>query len=226
MRRRKNGRRSSSKTLGSNDQVVFDLMMDAIRTGVNADPAVAFGSRQPGVRVVITHEELSTQDEDGHLTGNGFLEENGEAVPGAVVERLMCSEGFRDVRLDRIGNPLDVGREHRLFTPRQRIALSIRDGGCRYPGCEIPPSYTEAHHIDEWHARGGQTNVADGVLLCRHHHMLVHNNRWRIVRENSAYWLIPPRADAPDARIPMPCESALAPRWQREHREFERTMKR
>ena len=43
------------------------------------------------------------------------------------------------------------------------------------------------------------------VLLCKHQHLLIHNNGWRVIREGAAYWLLPPpRPDAVSHRIPMP----------------------
>ncbi|WP_345761064.1 HNH endonuclease signature motif containing protein [Diaminobutyricibacter sp. McL0608] len=101
---------------------------------------------------------------------------------------------------------LDVGRARRLFTGSQRVALAERDGGCRWPGCDRPPSWTEAHHIDPW-AAGGRTDLDDGVLLCRHHHLLLHNNGWRVVRarDPGQFALIPPRElDAQQRPRPMP----------------------
>jgi hypothetical protein len=86
------------------------------------------------------------------------------------------------ILFDRDGQVVNVGRDHRLFTHRQRIGLAARDGGCVWPGCDRPPSWCEAHHIDEWDAHHGHTNIADGVLLCRFHHLLVHDRGWRIHR--------------------------------------------
>ncbi|WP_308467641.1 HNH endonuclease signature motif containing protein [Rathayibacter soli] len=176
----------------SNDQLVFDVLMDALRTGVQADPAIAFGSRQPGIRVIITETELNKHDEAGAPTGIGYFEETGEAVPAAIVTRLICNAGIQPIFTDALGTPLDVGREQRLFTTKQRIALAFRDGGCMCPGCDRPPSYTEAHHIDEWAADHGKTDLARGLLLCRYHHMLIHNNGWKVIRKNMSYWLVPP----------------------------------
>lgn len=85
------------------------------------------------------------------------------------------------VTLDPAGNPLDLGREARLFTPKQRIALAIRDGGCRIPACDRPASYCEAHHIDPY-AQGGRTDIDRGILLCPFHHMNLHHHGWRITR--------------------------------------------
>ena len=111
------------------------------------------------------------------------------------------------ILFDQSGEVLDVGREQRTFTRRQRIALAARDGGCRFPGCDRPASWTEAHHIVEW-SRGGCTDVADGILLCKHHHLLIHNNGWRIERERADYFLLPPIDHDPlRRRIPMPSKN-------------------
>jgi len=177
----------------TNDQLVFDLLMDAMHTGVLADPSTVFGTRQPGLRVISTKENLDTRDQHGRLVGPGFLEDTGEAVAPAVLERIICDAGTRELTVDGHGNPLDVGREQRLFTTKQKIALGYRDGGCMDPLCDQPTSYTEAHHIDHWAAHHGKTNIADGVLLCTNSHLRVHNQGWRIIRDaNDIYWMIPP----------------------------------
>jgi hypothetical protein len=67
-----------------------------------------------------------------------------------TVERAACSGIVVPVLFGSEAQALDVGRERRLFTTRQRTALATRDGGCRFPGCERPPSWTEAHHIRHW----------------------------------------------------------------------------
>jgi hypothetical protein len=130
----------------------------------------------------------------------------------ATAERLACAGDTVTITLDPHGQPLDVGREQRLYSRRQRIALAARDGGCRWPDCERPPSWSEAHHIRQWARDGGRTDVADGILLCRHHHLLSHNNGWEITREHADYWLIPPPDIDPEQQpIPLPSKSrALA----------------
>ncbi|RLP73962.1 HNH endonuclease [Mycetocola manganoxydans] len=81
------------------------------------------------------------------------------------------------------------------------------------PGCDRPPSYTEAHHINEWAADGGRTDIADGILLCRHCHMLIHNNGWRISRTGARYFAVPPPAVDRERRpIPLPSKSPLSAR--------------
>jgi hypothetical protein len=54
-------------------------------------------------------------------------------------------------------------------------------------------------HLHGWAAEHGKTNIADGILLCKHHHLLFHNNGWHITRNNHGeYWLTPPPTTDPD----------------------------
>ena len=69
--------------------------------------------------------------------------------------------------------PLEVGRATRVVSAAQRAALAVRDGGCRFPGCDRPPAWCEAHHLRHW-LHGGATDLANLVLLCRAHHRAVH----------------------------------------------------
>jgi hypothetical protein len=69
--------------------------------------------------------------------------------------------------------PLEVGRATRVVSPAQRTALAVRDGGCRFPGCDRPPAWCEAHHLRHW-LHGGATDLGNLVLLCRAHHHAVH----------------------------------------------------
>ena len=81
--------------------------------------------------------------------------------------------------------PLDVGRAQRLVTPTIRRALIVRDGGCRFPGCDRPATWCDAHHLKHW-ADGGDTSLPNMILLCRRHHVLVHEAGWTIRRTSTA----------------------------------------
>lgn len=176
------------------EQLASDVFFGLVTAGAEVDPAHLLGRGAPAVRVTITERDLVAR------TGHGLLQGGPSAVSLETVERLACTQGTIPVVFDAHGRPLDVGREQRLFTSRQRIALAVRDGGCRWPGCERPPSWCEAHHIQHWVRDGGRTDVADGVLLCKHHHLLLHDHHWEIERRGAAgadYWLVPP-PDHPD----------------------------
>lgn len=184
----------------SNEQLQYDTLLAILRTGANADPGQAFGDRQPGVRVIVDASAIGAAEERGgmRVTGMGHFEDSGVAVPAGIVEKLLCDAGAVTVGLDSFGRPLDVGREHRLFTRTQRIAIGIRDGGCVWPSCVAPISQCEFHHTDHWWADHGRTDVDDGVPLCRNCHMRLHNQGWRIARSRDpmtgldAYWLHAP----------------------------------
>ena len=61
------------------------------------------------------------------------------------------------------------GTGHRIFTPAQRLAMTARDGGCSFPGCDKPPAWCEAHHVTDW-ALTHRTTIDDGTLVCGFHH--------------------------------------------------------
>lgn len=185
------------------EQLASDVFLELLRQGAAADSRELLGSGGASITVHVTRDALASR------TGHGYLEGQADAISMETVERLACSGGVTAVAFDGSGQPLDVGREQRLFTRRQRRALAARDGGCMAPGCERPPSWTEAHHIRHWVRDGGGTDVADGILLCRHHHLLFHNNGWEIERDGCVYWLVPP-ADVDPGRVAVRLESKSA----------------
>ena len=101
------------------------------------------------------------------------------------LERMSCAANVTRVVLDQASVPLDVGRTKRLFTPQQRLALAVRDGGCRFPDCHVPAHFTDAHHIVSWQS-GGATDLSNGLLLCRYHHRQVHERGWEICEHDLA----------------------------------------
>jgi hypothetical protein len=55
----------------------------------------------------------------------------------------------------------------------------LRWQGCRFPGCDCPPAWTDGHHLEHW-ADGKPTLPWNLVLLCRRHHYRVHEEGWRL----------------------------------------------
>jgi hypothetical protein len=94
-------------------------------------------------------------------------------LTATTIRRIACDAGIIPVVLGSRGEPLDVGREKRLVTPGLRLALIARDRGCSYPGCTVPPQWTDAHHVVPW-ISGGKTSLLNAALLCRRHHTHVH----------------------------------------------------
>ncbi|MFI5287277.1 MAG: HNH endonuclease signature motif containing protein [Candidatus Dormibacteria bacterium] len=40
--------------------------------------------------------------------------------------------------------------------------MHLRDQGCRFPGCDRPPAWTDGHHIIHW-SDGGPTELENLV---------------------------------------------------------------
>jgi Domain of unknown function (DUF222)/HNH endonuclease len=102
----------------------------------------------------------------------GATVEDGGQVSGATVLRLLCEASAQVWLRDRDGRTLDLGRTARDASRKQRRALQLRDGGCRFPGC-TRQTHLIPHHV-QWWSRRGATDLDNLVLLCSAHHRAVH----------------------------------------------------
>jgi hypothetical protein len=210
----KNAARALVEDPRSNEQLAYDLFVDILRAGGLASAEDVFGTKEAGVRLVTIRDgvtgDAAHRDTFGRLVATAHSEDGTLVIPGSVLERALCATGTIDLAVDGCGNPLDVGREARLFTQKQRLALAVRDGGCVWPACDRPPAYCEAHHCDPW-SEGGRTDCDVGVLLCRYHHLHLHNNGWRITRAAAGGFVlhVPPGG----AGDPIPLTSKSPLRW-------------
>jgi hypothetical protein len=103
----------------------------------------------------------------------------GDILPSATLRRLACDAAINRVVLGPGDVPLSAGRRLRLPTPAMRRVLVARDRGCRFPLCDRPPAWTQAHHIRSW-IDGGPTDLGNLILLCGHHHRRVHEDGWQL----------------------------------------------
>jgi hypothetical protein len=114
----------------------------------------------------------------GTRAGVGTTEDGTDLPPG-VLRRLACDAEVIPAVLGAKGEPLDVGRASRLVTPAIWTALVLRDRHCAFPGCDRPPVMGHAHHIRHW-ILGGETKLPNLVLLCGHHHRVIHHTPWKV----------------------------------------------
>jgi hypothetical protein len=168
------------------EQIASDAFTELLRQGASMPTDVLLGKGAPAVRVLVQATDLIAE------TGYGVIEGSGESLSIGTVQALTCNQGTQSALIDSLGDVLDLGREQRLYSRHQRVALAIRDGGCLWKGCERPPSWCEAHHIDHYARDHGRTDLQRGVLLCKHHHLKLHNEGWQISRQDGRYWLHPP----------------------------------
>jgi hypothetical protein len=131
----------------------------------SSDRPVVAGER-PHLLVSV---DLQTLQGSG---GRAELEDAGPITPEAA-RRLACDADLSRVITRGRSEPLEVGRRTPVVPPPLRRAVAARDGGCRFPGCGRPQSWSDAHHVVHW-ADGGETSLANLVLLCRPHHRMVH----------------------------------------------------
>lgn len=184
----------------STEQLALDTLVQLVDLGTRADRGALLGVRRPAVQVIVAERDLRSG------RGVARLEGQTAAVSVDTAQRQACDAGIVPILFDDEGQAVNVGRDLRLFTERQRKGLAARDGGCRFGDCDRPPSWCEAHHIHPWAAEGGRTDIADGILLCRHHHLLLHNAGWRVLRRGAEYTFVPPPEIDPMQR-PRPSRS-------------------
>jgi hypothetical protein len=128
-------------------------------------PSVA--GERPHVVVTIDLDSL-----EGRIGRRCELEDAG-AITQEAARRWACDASVTRVITDARSQPLDVGRRTKVVPAPIRRAVAVRDRGCRFPGCERPPGWCDAHHVRHW-ADGGETALGNLILLCRPHHRTIH----------------------------------------------------
>jgi hypothetical protein len=114
-------------------------------------------------------------------------------VSAATVQRLACDGTITRVVLAPESVVIDVGRARRVVAGAMRRALNARDGHCKWPRCDRPASWSDAHHVVHW-TNGGETDLANMILLCHRHHWMSHEGGWQLVRtEEGEVLAVPPR---------------------------------
>jgi Domain of unknown function (DUF222) len=149
-----------------------DALVEVCRLALRTDTLPDHGGERPQLAVTVPFDVLKGQ------LGVGMLD-TGEALSPTAVRRLACDAFILPAVLGGEGQVLDLGRSRRLFTGPVRRALVIRDGGCAFPACDRPARWCDGHHILPAFA-GGPTCVDNGVLVCGHHHRLLHEGDWQV----------------------------------------------
>jgi Domain of unknown function (DUF222)/HNH endonuclease len=159
------------------------------------------GGDRPQVVVTIDYDSLRQQ------VGTGTFDD-GSCLSPAAARRIACDAGTIPAVLGTASQALDLGRQTRLVTGPLRRALVLRDKGCAFPGCDRPPRWTDAHHIQHW-SDGGPTDLGNLALLCGYHHRLIHHSDWHMK--------INPRDGLPEFIPPAYIDQDQRPRRNRYH---------
>jgi hypothetical protein len=163
---------AESRTAGTDDgrtpaQRRADAFSEVCRQWLDHADRPSVAGEKPHVTVTVGAEALR----DG--AGEPSELDHAGPVDPTLARRVACDGTIRRVVMAGRSEPLDVGRRTPVVSPALRRAVIVRDRGCRFPGCDRPHSWCDAHHVVHW-ADGGPTTLANLVLLCRRHHRMVH----------------------------------------------------
>ncbi len=164
-----------------------DVCPEGTWTAVTPEPrSEPIAARRADALAEIAETYLNNSDSSGstadryqvivHVVGaplgrDSYIED-GPHVSAVTSRRIACDSTLVAIKEDENGEPLSIGRRSRSIPSPMRRALRSRDQGCRFPGC-TNTRFVDGHHIKHW-ADGGETSLDNLVLLCRHHHHLVH----------------------------------------------------
>ena len=155
-------------------QKQHDALAAALGIAARHDDMPTLGGAAPTLVVHVDAAQFATGDLDGWASIPGV----DAPVPASVAAHTACTGAVQRVLFDE-GRIVGISVTDRVFTVHQRRAITLRDGECLIPGCHVPASWCEIHHVTE-HSRGGPTHTDNGVPLCWHHHRTLDRSGWKI----------------------------------------------
>jgi hypothetical protein len=151
-----------------------DAAVELARRQLDQGDLPEVGGQRPHLSLIVEMSTLAKQP------GSPAAElEWAGPIPAETARRLACDAAITPILNDSESNQPRADRTTRTISGSQRKALVVRDRGCRFPGCDRPSGWTDAHHIHHW-ADGGKHRMPNLVLLCRRHHRMVHEEGWRL----------------------------------------------
>jgi hypothetical protein len=189
----------------------FMRIMDSVAPGKTSSGQAASGTSKdampPKPFLVVAHvplEDLVTESgEKSELAAE--LEHHG-LIDIETVQRIACDATVVVAVDDAAGHTMYEGRARRFPSGAQRREVIRRDRHCRFPGCSNA-TFAAVHHIKPWKLGGG-TDLDNLVLLCKHHHGVVHRNGWSMTGNANEEL----RIENPDGRVTVSRPSVL---WTR-----------
>jgi hypothetical protein len=187
------------------DQRMADAFMGLVRCGQDS-------SGEPSVTspyfVVVHVPAAALLDESGEESGLAGDLERGGLLGVEEVRRVACDATITLAVDDDMGHTMYEGRARRDPSGPQHREVRRRDRHCRFPGC-TNVVFTNVHHIKEWKPDRGPTDLDNLVLLCVHHHGLVHSKQWRMSgNPNELLIFVGPSGRAMESR-PSPLWTAV-----------------
>jgi hypothetical protein len=169
-----------------------DALASVCRLALRAGELPQSGGVPATVLITLTAEQLRT--------GTGLAETStGQQLTVAGALRLAGQSELALLFADATGKPLNLYRSRRLASPSQTLALIARDRGCTFPGCTMPPEWTEKHHIRAW-KDGGRTDIDNLCLVCDYHHDHHLQQGWTTTMRDGRPYYRPPKWKDPEQK--------------------------
>lgn len=160
-----------------------DALGDVCSEWLSSVNTATVGGVRPHLSVIVDHATLASQRGDGASVGPAQLGWVGP-VTASEAQLIGCDATVSRIVLNGEPQVIDVGRATRTIPPSLRRAVVARDRTCIAPGCSRLPEHCDVHHVIFWE-HGGETSLENTVLLCRHHHRMVHLRDWQVVVDTS-----------------------------------------
>lgn len=156
---------------------VADALVVMAQAALASQPVDVSGEDQ---RLVVLHLDAAAVGVSGSAEPADVVRriEEGPGVDRPTAERVACDALITSLVADATSGSLNAGRRTRKISSLLRRALRNRDDGCRFPGCHRR-RVLEAHHIRHW-LHGGPTDLDNLTMLCRFHHMALHEGGYTV----------------------------------------------
>ena len=151
-----------------------DALEDLSRSYLEGTESSEVGAEKPHLNIHVDINALDGNPGGLHET------ETGQVLNVETIRQLACDSSVSRIVWNPESEIIDVGRRTRVIPAATRRAVIARDRHCTHPGCDRNPRWCDVHHIQHW-ADGGETNIDNLTLLCRHHHSLIHSEETDLV---------------------------------------------
>ena len=158
---------------GKTPDPLVNVIIDHVTTGRVLDSHGIIESADP---FGIGHDSLA--DAEANLM-NRRCSINGTPVHPDAALKAMITGRIRRAVIDADGVTIDLGRTQRLFTGKARQAAQLLAVTCTHRGCDIPATFCDIDHRQEWTANNGPTDQHNAMPLCGAHDRWKHTNKIR-----------------------------------------------
>src|SRR5216683_652959 len=163
-----------------------DAWVDLARRQLDGGQLPEVGGQKPHLMVTLDMSTLTKEP------GSRAAElEWASPIPAETARRLACDCTITPILCGPESHQVEVAGSSRVIPPAMKRALIARDKHCRFPGCDMPPAWTDGHHIKHW-ANGGPHALWNLLLLCLRHHRLFHEGGWKLQQAEGGVVAIPP----------------------------------